>query len=85
MAGAAAAQAAPAPEKSRPPATTTPPERGNWGSKIDFYLNAFAFAIGLGSTFISLVAWIPGPIIYGAIIGEKCFMYFFRRSISRDT
>ena len=44
-----------------------------------------AFAIGLGSTFISLVAWIPGPIIYGAIIGEKCFMYFFRRSISRDT
>ena len=30
-----------------------------------------SFAIGLGSFFISLFAWIPGPIVYGAIIGES--------------
>ncbi len=36
--------------------------------------NDKAFAIGLESTFISLVAWIPAPIVYGAIIGEVfCF------------
>ena len=30
-----------------------------------------AFAIGLSSTFLSLVAYIPGPIVYGAIIGKQ--------------
>ena len=30
-----------------------------------------SFAIGLGTMFISLFAFIPSPIVYGAIIGES--------------
>jgi len=34
-----------------------------------------AFAIGLSSTFLSLVAYIPGPIVYGAIIDQACILW----------
>lgn len=37
--------------------------------------NDKAFAIGLESTFISLVAWIPAPIVYGAIIDHACILW----------
>ena len=36
-----------------------------------------SFAIGLAYLFVSLFAFIPSPIVYGAIIGQSCHIYIY--------